>query len=131
LKLAAFGVLPKERHGNLELIPNDTSSFHATFHFPFHETRVVLIRTRMGHRILPNSCHARYKTKQCTTSCRTSSSTACFAPPYLKVCSLMQFCYGIWLKSATFSDESKGAFVGAEHSNTLCTVGGARPSLVA
>jgi len=43
----------------------------------------------------------------------------------------MQFCYGVWLKSATFGDESKGAFVGAEHSNTLYTVGGTNPSLAA
>ena len=48
LKLAAFGVLPKEHHRNVELIPNDTSSFHATFHFPFHETSFVLIINRMG-----------------------------------------------------------------------------------
>jgi hypothetical protein len=122
LKLAAFGVLPKERHRNAELIPNGTSSFHATFHFPFHETRVVLISTLMGHRILPNSCHAGYKAKQCTTSCRSSSWPGCFCSPYLKVCPLMQFCYGIWLKSATFGDESKGAFVGCGALQILCTL---------
>jgi len=52
LKLAAFGVFPKERHRNLQLIPNGASSFQATFHYPFHSMSFVFIATQMGHRDL-------------------------------------------------------------------------------